>query len=538
MLRDRLEGFFQLRKHGTDIATECNAGWAAFVATSYILLVNSQILSSAGLSANDAVIGTAVGSISATLVAGLLGNLPYVIAPAMGLNAYLAYGLVNGTIRLSLPNALACCLWASVALALLVLVGAHQALLNLIPSSVKCGSVIGTGLLIALIGMKSVALVVPNAQTLVELGDLGSVDIWLTLLGVIVISSLLYHQVRGAMLLGVLVISIMSWAVHDDWPKNFLSLPRWHQGQQLAPLGDGSATFTYMLPAAAALLFMMLCDVSGVMRGLDSFAKYADGKKEQQQQQQQEEEAGGAQETADRPAAAAAAHLQSKWGFLSASVGSAIASAMSCGPVVVYVESAAGIKEGGRTGLTAVVASLCFAVSLFLIPVLRAVPPAATAPVQILVGAMMLSEVNSVNWREIFHGIPAFLTLMMMPFTFSISDGLLFGCGASLALFFLTGRFLELLPGRALMGGGGSAGSRQERQPLLVNAPAGSRGSANRSTWQKVVSYFSSSDETQSRLQRHPSLLIPREQILARQQEEARSRRRAGGDGGSASIQG
>jgi hypothetical protein len=270
----------------------------------------------------------------------------------------------------------------------------------------------------------------------------------------------------------------------------------------------------------------------------DMAAQSSEAQQNQQQREEEEEEAGGAQETAGRPAAAAAAHLQSKWGFVSASVGSAIASAMSCGPVVVYVESAAGIKEGGRTGLTAVVASLCFAVSLFLIPVLRAVPPAATAPVQILVGAMMLSEVNSVNWREIFHGIPAFLTLMMMPFTFSISDGLLFGCGASIALFFLTGRFLELLPGRALLGGGGSAGSRQERQPLLVNAPAGSRGSANRSTWQKVVSYFSSSDESQSRLQRHPSLLIPREQILARQQEEARSRRRAGGDGGSASIQG
>ena len=185
------------------------------------------------------------------------------------------------------------------------------------------------------------------------------------------------------------------------------------------------------------------------------------------------------------------------------------------------------------------VASLCFALSLFLIPVLRAVPPAATAPVQMLVGAMMLSEVDSVDWREIFHGVPAFLTLMMMPFTFSISDGLLFGCGASIALFFLTGRFLALLPSRGLGGGGSS--SREERQPLLVNAPAGTRGSsANRGclavTWRKVVSYFKE-PEPQGRLQRHPSLLIPREQILARQQmqEEAEAQRAA--DTGDASIQ-
>ena len=177
------ERHFELSRHGTTLRTEVNAGVAAFLATAYVLLVNGQILSSAGMLVNDAVIGTAVGSVVATLTAAVFGNLPVVLAPGMALNAYLAYGLINGPSGLDRAAALGCCFWTGIALAVLAIARVRDTLVSLIPSSVKRGSVIGMGLLISLIGMKSVSLVVHNPLTVVELGNIADTDVWLTLIG-------------------------------------------------------------------------------------------------------------------------------------------------------------------------------------------------------------------------------------------------------------------------------------------------------------------------------------------------------------------
>jgi MFS superfamily sulfate permease-like transporter len=267
--------------------------------------------------------------------------------------------------------------------------------------------------------MVSIRLVVPNTDTLVTLGDFSDYHIWLALVGLVLTGSMLYHQVKGGVLAGIVLITLVVWVVDQDGPAHIAEIPHLQYGVTRNIDLRPSALTADMLPPLLAFLFVGLFDISGVMFGLSSLAKIM-------------EEDG---------------HIPgSIWAFLGSSIGTMVAAMAGCSPIIIHVESAAGIREGGKTGLTAVVVGLLFFLSLFFAPLFGKVPTAATAPILILVGAMMIGESQHIDWADMSQAIPAFLTCMMMPFTFSIPNGILFGVGMSLTFFVTTGEFLEYVP--------------------------------------------------------------------------------------------
>lgn len=238
--------------------------------------------------------------------------------------------------------------------------------------------------------------------------------------------SMLFHQVKGGVLAGIVLITVFVWCMDHDGPSEIFSIPHLEYGvTRNIDLTPASLSWE-MLPPLLAFLFVGLFDISGVMFGLSSLAKIM-------------EEDG---------------HIPgSIWAFLGSGLGTLVAAMAGSSPIIIHVESAAGIREGGRTGLTAVVVGLLFFLSLFFAPLFGHVPTAATAPILILVGAMMIGESQHIDWADMSQAIPAFLTSMMMPFTFSIPNGILFGVGMSVTFFVTTGEFLSYLP-RWMWGGG------------------------------------------------------------------------------------
>ena len=248
------------------------------------------------------------------------------------------------------------------------------------------------------------------------------------------LGSMLFHQVKGGVLAGIVLITVIVWFVDHDGPSEIFSIPNLQYGvTRNIDLRPSSLSWD-MLPPLLAFLFVGLFDISGVMFGLSSLAKIM-------------EEDG---------------HIPgSMWAFLGSALGTMVAAMAGCSPIIIHVESAAGIREGGRTGLTAVVVGLLFFLSLFFAPLFGKVPTAATAPILILVGAMMIGESQHIDWADMSQAIPAFLTSMMMPFTFSIPNGILFGVGMSLTFFVTTGEFLCYLPRWMWGGGKGKEGGRE-----------------------------------------------------------------------------
>lgn len=361
---------------------------------------------------------TALGAGLASIVCGVFGNLPFGLAPGTGLSAYLSYGLVLAGV-LTRPQAMTVCFLSGVALGVCALAQLSTVIMRVIPRAVKLATVVGMGLLIALIGMVSIRLVVPNTDTLVTLGDFSDYHIWLALLGLVLTGSMLFHQVKGGVLAGIVLITVVVWVVDQDGPAHIAEVPHLQYGVTRNIDLRPSVLTADMLPPLLAFLFVGLFDISGVMFGLSSLAKIM-------------EEDG---------------HIPgSIWAFLGSSLGTMVAAMAGCSPIIIHVESAAGIREGGKTGLTAVVVGLLFFLSLFFAPLFGKVPTAATAPILILVGAMMIGESQHIDWADMSQAIPAFLTSMMMPFTFSIPNGILFGVGMSLTFFVTTGEFLAYLP--------------------------------------------------------------------------------------------
>lgn len=305
------------------------------------------------------------------------------------------------------------CFISGIVLLVLSVTGLSSIVMKLIPRSVKLATIVGMGLQIALVGMTSVKLVVPNEQTIVGLGDIHSSDILLSILGLVLIGSLLFHQVRGGILIGILAMTLIDWAMKGHVPAQVVQLP------DLNIDVTNFISFSDFDPARCmtgilAFLFIGVIDVSGVIFGMASLADLT--------------EPDGHTIPGSTPTFVAVAL-------------SSLVSAMTGGtPVIVYVESAAGIKEGGRTGLTAVIISFYFIMSLFFAPVLSEIPLIATSPVAILVGAMMMSQSVEIDWNNMSEAIPAFLTLVTMPFTFSITNGIVLGLITAFMFYITTGQ--------------------------------------------------------------------------------------------------
>jgi adenine/guanine/hypoxanthine permease len=412
-----LERLFALKAHETSVRTEVAAGFTTFLTMVYIVVVNPAILHDAGMPTGAVAIATCLAAGLACILMGLVSNYPLALAPGMGLNAYFTYTVVKG-MGVPWETALGCVFLSGVAFLVLTLTGVRQLVVNAIPRSLFAAVAGGVGLFIAFIGLKDAGVIVSNPATSVGLGDLTAPTAALSMIGLVLIAALQAWKVKGAILIGILATAAAAWALGLS-----------HVAPGAYNLGELSATaFKFDVPAALNLrgglgvtlveivfvfLFVDLFDNIGTLVAVTKKAGLV--------------EVDGTIPRLNRI-------------LLVDSVATMIGAAAGTSTVTSYVESAAGVAAGGRTGLTSVVVGLLFLATLAFAPLVQVIPAAATAPALILVGALMIGSVGEVDWADPTVAIPAFLILITIPLTYSIADGLAFGITSYAVLALLTGK--------------------------------------------------------------------------------------------------
>jgi len=410
-----MESFFKLQERGTNVRTEVVAGVTTFMTMAYILIVNPLILSEAGMDFGGVFTATALASILATLTMGLAANYPFALAPGMGLNAFFAYTVVL-QMGYSWETALTAVLIEGLIFIGLTFLNVREAIINSIPMNLKKAISVGIGLFIAFIGFSNAGVVVQGATPL-ALGDLSSPTVLVALAGLVITGILLALNVKGALLYGILLSAIVGVPLGvTSLPESFISAP-----PSLAPvafkfdfsfLTDSKALFDIIVVLFTFLMVDMF-DTVGTLVGVATKADMLDGE-------------------GKLPKA--------KQALFADAVGTTVGACLGTSTVTTYVESAAGVAEGGRTGLTALTTAGMFAVALILSPLFIAIPGAATAPALILVGLFMMSPIKDIDLDDYTEAIPAFLTIIMMPLAYSIAEGIEFGVLSYVFLKMFTGK--------------------------------------------------------------------------------------------------
>jgi adenine/guanine/hypoxanthine permease len=405
------EKFYQLKANGTTVKTEVLAGITTFLTMAYILAVNPNILSAAGMDKNALFTATAVASIVGTLAMALLAKLPFAQAPGMGMNAFFAFTVVLG-MGYSWQFALTAILIEGIIFFIMNALNIREAIVNAIPNTLKHAISAGIGLFIAFIGLQGAGIVVNDDATLVHLGKITEGPALLAFAGLVLTSVLLILKVKGALLLGILGTAIIGIPMGITTFTGILDTP-----PDPSPLFfkfDFSKVFTWdMLIVVFTFLFVDVFDTVGTLIGVCSKANMLD-------------------EKGQIP--------NVKKAFYADAIGTTSGAIFGTSAVTTYVESAAGVSEGGRTGLTALVTAGCFALALFFAPIFLAIPGAATAPVLVLVGLMMLSPIKDIDLEDYSESIPAFICIIAMPLTYSIAEGISLGLLAFVLLNLISGK--------------------------------------------------------------------------------------------------
>ncbi|WP_048647400.1 NCS2 family permease [Nitratireductor soli] len=408
--------FFELEAHGTSIRTEVVAGLTTFLTMSYIIFVNPAILSTTGMDRGAVFVATCLAAALGTLVMALLAKWPIGMAPGMGLNAFFAFTVVGG-MGFTWQQALGAVFISGVIFLILTVTGARRWLVSGIPQSMRCAIVAGIGLFLAIIALKGSGIVVASEATFVTLGDLSQPGPLLAIAGFFIIAALDAHKVRGAILIGMLVVTIVSMLLGINEFQGVVSLPPsiLPTFLQLDIWGALQAGFLHVI-----LVFVLVevFDATGTLIGV---AKRAGLMK------QGEPNRLGRALMADSTAIVAGSMLGTS-------------------STTAYVESASGVQAGGRTGLTALVVAALFIAALMFSPLAGSVPAYATAPALLYVAALMMRELIEVKWDDVTEAAPAALTALMMPFTYSIANGLAFGFVSYAVLKTLAGRPREVHP--------------------------------------------------------------------------------------------
>jgi AGZA family xanthine/uracil permease-like MFS transporter len=412
-----LERLFGLKAQGTNVRTEVLAGVTTFMTMAYIVVVNPAILGEAGMPVAAVAAATCLAAGFGSILMGLIANYPLALAPGMGLNAYFTYTVVKG-MGVPWETALGCVFLSGVAFLVLTLVGARQMIVAAIPKPLFSAVAAGVGLFIAFIGLKEAGIIVASPATTVALGDLTTPTAAVAILGLVLIAVLQAWRVKGAILIGILLAAAAGWA---------LGLAKIAPGT--SSLADLTAT-AFKLDVAGAFhlkggMALAMLEIIFVFLFVDLFDNVG-----------------------TLVAVTKKAGLQAPDGtiprlnriLLADSAATMAGAVAGTSTVTSYIESAAGVTAGGRTGLTAVVVGLLFLVTLFFAPLVQAIPAAATAPALILVGALMVGSLVDVDWADPTVAIPAFLTLITIPLTFSIANGLAFGITSYAVLRLLTGK--------------------------------------------------------------------------------------------------
>jgi len=407
-----IDRFFGISSRGSTVATEIRGGVTSFLTMAYILVVNPQILSQAGMPAHDVAVATALASAAATLVMGLWAGYPFALAPGMGLNAYFTFGIVQG-MGVSWQIALGAVFVEGVLFILLTVTGLRSALISAIPWPVKVATTVGIGLFLAMIGLQSAGVVVDHPSTLVSLGDLSVPSVLLAVGGLLLISALIVRKVPGGILIGIAGVAVVAWLTGiAEPPGAVFSAP--HLPTETLMAFDLSGLWTgKLLLVVAALFFIDVFNTAGTLVGVGHAGGFLD-------------------ENGDLPRADRA--------FFADAVGTAFGAIVGTSTVTSYIESATGVEDGARTGLSAVTIGVLFLLAIPFAPLLAAIPAVATAPALIAVGGLMMTGVRDLDWSDPADTIPGFLTLVLMPLTYSIATGIAFGMISWVALRVLGGR--------------------------------------------------------------------------------------------------
>lgn len=437
-----LEKIFHLKENNTDFKTEVIAGITTFMTMAYILAVNPNILSEAGMDRGAIFTATALSAFIATCVMALLANYPFVLAPGMGLNAYFTYTVVMG-MGFTWQEALAAVFVEGIIFIVLSLTSIREAIFNAIPMNLKHAVSVGIGLYIAFIGLQN-AHVVVDSSTLVTLFSFKNsvktgtfstegITVLLALIGILITAILMVKEVKGNILWGILITwglgiicqftGLYTPSADAGW---FSLLPDFSNGISIPSLTptlfamDFSKVFTGdFVVIMFAFLFVDLFDTLGTLIGVAAKAELLD-------------------ENGKLP--------RIKGALLADAVGTTAGAVMGTSTVTTFVESAAGATEGGKTGLTAIVAAILFGLSLFLSPIFLAIPSFATTPALVLVGFLMMTSITKINFSDYTDAIPAFIAIIAMPFTYSISEGIAMGIISHVVIKLLGGKRKEVSP--------------------------------------------------------------------------------------------
>jgi AGZA family xanthine/uracil permease-like MFS transporter len=411
-----MDKFFKLSEHGTSVRTEVVAGITTFLTMAYIIFVNPAILGDAGMPKDAVFVATCLAAALGTIIMGMYANYPIAMAPGMGLNAYFAYAVVLG-MGIPWQAALGAVFISGCLFILVSVLKIREQIVNGIPHSLRTAITVGIGLFLALIAMKSAGIVVANPDTLVKAGDVHKPAAVMAIFGFLLIVALDRLRVQGAILIGIVVVTIMSFFFGGNTFHGLVSMP-----PSLAPtllhLDLKGALSVGLVNVVLVFFLVELFDATGTLMGVASRGGLLiDGKMKRLNK-----------------------------ALLADSCAIVAGSVLGTSSTTAYIESAAGVQAGGRTGLTALVVALLFLAALFIAPIAGAVPPYATAPALLYVACLMLRDLVDIDWSDTTESVPAAITALCIPFTYSIAHGIAFGFMTYAGLKLATGQGRKVKP--------------------------------------------------------------------------------------------
>jgi AGZA family xanthine/uracil permease-like MFS transporter len=416
-----MENYFMLKENNTDVRTEVLAGVTTFMTMAYILAVNPLILSDAGMDAGGVFTATALSAVISTLVMALYAKYPFGLAPGMGLNAFFAYTVVLGDMQKTWQFALTAILIEGLLFIILSFFSVREAIFDSIPLNLKNAVSVGIGLFIAFLGLDGANIIQSGNGTLLSLGDLTSGAPLVAIIGILITGFLFANNVKGALLIGILISTLVGIPLGvTQLPagvNNIMSLPPSVSEVAFKFVGFNEIFSWDMLIVVFTFLFVDIFDTVGTLAGVASKADMLD-------------------EDGKLPRVEKA--------LTADAIGTIAGASLGTSTITTFVESASGVAAGGRTGLTALSTAGMFLLSLFFAPLFTLIPAAATAPALVIVGLFMMSPIKQINFEDYTESIPAFLTIIMMPFSGSIAEGIVFGMISYVVLKVVTGRYKEV----------------------------------------------------------------------------------------------
>jgi AGZA family xanthine/uracil permease-like MFS transporter len=410
------ERFFRLAENGTSVRTELIAGLTTFLTMSYIIFVNPEILSTTGMDRDAVFVATCIAAALGSAVMALVANWPIGMAPGMGLNAFFAFTVV-AALGFSWQQALGAVFISGVIFVILTVTGVRSWLIAGIPHSLRSAIAAGIGLFLGIIALKNAGIVVDNPATLVGLGDLKQTGPLLAVFGFFVIAVLDALRVRGSILIGILAVTVLSWITGVSTFNGLVAMP-----PSVAPtflqLDIVGALHSGLVHVILVFVLVEVFDATGTLIGVAKRAKLIEE---------------------GRPNRLGRALLADSAAIVAGSL-------LGTSSTTAYVESASGVQAGGRTGLTALVIAILFLASLFISPLAGSVPTYATAPALLYVAGLMMRELTEVDWDQLTEAAPAAITAIIMPFTYSIANGLAFGFISYVVLKAFTGKWRDIHP--------------------------------------------------------------------------------------------